>query len=175
MTRGQLVIAAGLVIAVGLLAVLGAVLQLGYDPEATSPREDGTAETRRVVESVLTNLEPAVREHDWGENDRAAKLVADGLRGPLAALEEARPGVTRIVMLDTRAAAQGLLEVCPRGPNLRFGPCVAVDGVVLQEREDTTHLVGVAIRIVTVTETGRSEITLYIRPMPRIVVVATEA
>lgn len=169
MTRAQLVIAAGAVVAVALLAVLGAVLQLGYDPAPDSQRMDPPEETRRVVATLLTRVEPAVRDYAWGEHEAAIQEINPVLRDGIRTLQTDRAGTIRFVDVATGAALDRLATLCPRTEHQSFGPCTVIDGIVLQERAGRTHLVAVVLEVTVVTETRRTALTVVVRPAPRVI------
>lgn len=167
MNRGQLVIAAGAVVAIALIAVLGAALQLGYQPAPEPERVDPPAETRRVIETVLTQVEPAVREYEWGDHEAAVQEVRPALTDGLQDLQIDRAGIGRTVEPDTEAALERLGTLCPRTGNRSFGSCTAIDGIVLQERQEMTHLVAVVLEVTVRTDTGTTDLTVVVKPSLR--------
>lgn len=161
-------IAAGAVVAIALIAVLGAALQLGYQPAPELERVDPPAETRRVIETILTQVEPAVREYKWGDHEAAVQEVQPALTDGLRALQIDRAGIVRTVEPDAEAALERLGVLCPRTGNRSFGPCTVIDGIVLQERQETTHLVAVVLEVTVRTDTGATALTVVVKPALRV-------
>jgi len=56
---------------------------------------------------------------------------------------------------------------CPGGAGRRFGDCTAIDGVVVQDRVDETHVLAVAFDVTVTTDRGRIEATMVVRPVAR--------
>lgn len=160
-----MVIVAGAVVAVALIAVLGAVLQLGYHPghddgDGLTPPE----ETRRVVTEVLDTEEETVRESAWEDRQEAVAALQIALEERFQVLERTPIESIRRVRFAPEMAAERLAELCPRGPGQQFGPCVAIDGVIVQDRGGSTHLVAVVLRVTVTTDESESVVTIVVRP-----------
>lgn len=165
-----MILAAGALIVIALIATLLAILQLGYQPsEPTAERYTPPGETRRVIEETLVEAEPTARDYAWTNRSAAAEEVRGIVMDRLHALERTDATAVRHVEFAPDVAADVLSHICPRGPGKRFGPCAAIDGIVLQDRGDTTHLVGVVLRITVRHTDGSATITIVVRPLPRVV------
>lgn len=170
MNRGQMVLAAGALIVIALIATLMAVLQLGYQPsQPTGEHYSPPEETRRVIEEALIEAEPVARDYAWINSSEAAEAVRRIVGERLTALERAESTAIRRVDFAPDVAADSLAEICPRGPGQRFGACVAFDGIVLQNRGETTHLVAVVLRITVTHSEGDARMTIVVRPRLRVV------
>jgi hypothetical protein len=165
-----MVILAGVVAAVALIAILGAALQLGYHP-GQQPNTDlaPPEETRRVVADVLETEEATVREAAWEDREGAVDALETALDDRLRTLERRPVGSIRLVRFAPDAALSKLSELCPRTAGKRFGPCVAIDGIVVQNRDDTTHLVAVVLEVTVIADETETVLTLVVRPTPRVV------
>lgn len=171
--RGQLVLVAGAVVVVALVAVLGAVLQLGYQPGAAQPPAGEPVErtVERVAGTALERVAAQVRDRPWAARAAVAQEVRDAVAGSLEAVRGAGPDGVRVVTVDTAAATTLATERCPGGPARRFGPCEAVDGVVVQRRDGRVHVVAVPLSVTVRTGSGRTAVTVVVRPRPRAVTV----
>jgi len=174
--RGQLVLVAAVLVAVALAPVVLAYLQLGYhdDVAATAAYDDPTAETVRVLDRAVTNGSDGVPQaYAWGGRTAAVTAVRGGLapvRERLRTAEVARGTVTEIAY-NASAADAWRASNCPSGPDRQFGDCAtdrqfgdcATDrGVVVQERVDRTHVLGVAFDVTTTTERGETSVTVVL-------------
>lgn len=170
MNRGQMILAAGSLIVIALIAILLAILQLGYEPAASTADEyTPPEETRRVIEEALLEAEPSARAYAWTNRSVAAEEVRGIITDRLIDLERTEATSVRRVEFAPDVAAEGLADICPKGPGNRFGPCAAIDGIVLQERGEVTHLVGVVLRITIEHRDGTATMTIIVQPLPRVV------
>lgn len=170
MNRGQMILAAGALIVIALIATLLAILQLGYQPAGPSTDHSTPPdETRRVIEEALIEAEPVARDYAWINRSVAAGEVRVIVSERLNTLNQSDSPAVRRVEFAPEVAADDLSDTCPRGPGRHFGPCAAIDGIVLQDRGDTTHLVGVVLRITVTHETGNATMTILVRPLLRVV------
>jgi hypothetical protein len=164
-----MILAAGSLIVIALIATLLAVLQLGYHPSGSTAAEyTPPEETRRVIEEALIEAEPSARAYAWTNRSVAAEEIRGMITDRLHDLEGNTAGVRRIEFASV-VPPEVLSDICPRGPGTRFGSCAAIDGIVLQERGETAHLVGVVLRLTVVHEDGRATMTIVVRPLPRVV------
>jgi len=165
--RGQLVLVAAVLVAVALAPVVLAYLQLGYhdDVAATAAYDDPTAETVRVLDRAVTNGSDGVPQaYAWGGRTAAVTAVRGGLapvRERLRTAEVARGTVTEIAY-NASAADAWRASNCPSGPDRQFGDCATDRGVVVQERVDRTHVLGVAFDVTTTTERGETSVTVVL-------------
>ena len=95
-------------------------------------------------------------EYSWHERATAADTVRGRLTGTLDAISRAgldRGTAYTVRFNQTRAAALAS-DRCPGGSDRQFGPCIADSGVILQKRQDRTHVLGAAFDI-KITTPGR--------------------
>jgi hypothetical protein len=174
--RGQIVLVAAAVVAVALLAMTFAYAQLGYDADRNGT---GTVEVASLVEmdrSLTAAFRATVRdvegEYRWAERERAVDRVRASLAGDAERLERANAEESRslAVAFDDAAAAEWAREACPGGADhdsedagRAFGPCRAIDGVVVQERAGEATVVAAAIRIRIVSPAESTTATAVLR------------
>lgn len=157
--RGQVVLLAALVLVVALVPMVLAYLQLGYDGDvhATVGADPG-AEGERLLDRAVQDATAGIaRSYDWSERDEAVRTVRDRLDSPLRTLERSRleDGLAYDVAYDDSRSQDWANDNCPGGPDREFGPCEAIDGVVVQNRAGGTHVLAVAFDLVVTTPDGR--------------------
>lgn len=166
--RGQLVLVAAVLVAVALAPVVLAYLQLGYhdDVRASGDYDDPTADTVRVLDRAVTEASRDIpRTYRWTDRDAAVTTVRSTLaptRSRLRTAEVASGTVTK-TSYNASVAGDWEAENCPRGPDRQFGDCVADRGVIVQERVDRTHVLGVAFDVTTTTEHGETSVTVVVQ------------
>lgn len=165
--RGQFVLVAAVVVAVALVPIVLAYLQLGYhaDVRASGDYDDPTADaTGTLTRAVATATADVPANYDWSERGAAVTTVRDRLDSRIEHVEQARieAGTARSVTYNQTAAAAWAASSCPDGPGRAFGPCEAIDGVVVQERAGETHVLGIAVDLVVTTQRGRTVATVEI-------------
>lgn len=172
--RGQLILVAGALVAIALAPIVLAYLQLGYhdDVRATTAYDDPTADAVRVLDRSVTNASRDVPiEYSWGQRDAAVSAVRDKLDETRDQLRTT--AVTDGTVIETEyntSAAEAWRDGnCPGGPDRQFGGCVVDTGVVIQERVDRTHLVGVAFDLTTTSERERTTVTVVVRAVGAII------
>ncbi|MBC9985411.1 hypothetical protein E4P24_03390 [Haloferax sp. AS1] len=101
--------------------------------------------------------------YDWAERDAAVADFRSRLNPALTNVERARPGGVALTTNDS-AASGWALRNCPDGPSREFGPCVADDGVVVQERAGETTVVAVLVDVRIATPRSRTDLTVAARP-----------
>jgi len=163
--RGQLVLVAAVVVAVALAPVVLAYLQLGAHPDAGVDDADHGADARRFLERATHEAGAAATGVDWASNERAVERVRRDLAPRLETLNASRveAGVAYAVTYDAAAASAWADAQCPRGEGRRFGPCRAVDGVVVQERAGETTVLAVAYDVTVTTERSERALTFVVR------------
>ncbi len=173
--RGQIVLVAAAVVAVALLSMTLAYAQLGYDADRTGA---GTAEVASVSEldrSLTGSLRAAAREVRRGNDPpawRDRRAVAERVGASLSAdgdrLERVHAGEHRSLTIELAdaPATRWARERCPGGRGRVFGPCRAIDGVVVQERADGTAVVAAAFRIRIVSPAESTTVTVVSRVVP---------
>lgn len=166
--RGQLVLVAAGIIAVAMVPILVSYLQLGYaaDVHASDDYTQPAANAERVLERAVHNASTAIRgEYAWGERSAAVSEVRSRLAPRLSILEAARvsQGTGYLVSYNQSAAAVWAAGQCPGGNGRSFGPCQVRDGVIVQERVGSTHLVAVAFDVTIVLEHGQIDETVVVR------------
>jgi len=166
--RGQLVLLAAAVVVTALVPMLLAYAQLGYVADAPGPGDHRATVTdaRRTLErAVASATTSAGGEADVGRHGTVAGLATARLDPAVAAVEESGTddAVTVGVAYNDTAASAWADDRCPGGPARRFGPCIATDGVVTQNRADLTALVAVAFDVRVRGPDGTTRVTLVIR------------
>lgn len=162
--RSQLVLVAAGVAAVGLLPIVVAYTQLGYggvagsDPAATTPTDDVLDALERAAFEASVDSQA---RSPWSDRERVASEVARLFDERAAAIESAGVDRERAHAIERNAsrAAAVASEACPGGPDREFGPCEAIQGVVVQERGGETHVVAISVDVRTVVEDGTFEVT----------------
>lgn len=156
-------------IAVALVPLALAYVGLGYDADVAG--DDPAAplsDADRVLERITHNATSTVAgEYDWEDRERAAATLGERLDRETEELERSRlsSGVAYEVERNASAAGRWADGHCPSGPDRAFGPCEAIDGIVLQERAGETAVVAVAFDVHATTERGRGEMTTVVRPI----------
>jgi len=166
--RGQLILVAATLVAVALAPVVLAYLQLGYhgDVRATGEYDDPTADTVRVLDRAVTNVSSDVpRRYAWVERSAAVTAVRAELAPTVDRLRTAEitRGTVTEIAYNSSAADEWRAANCPSGPDRQFGDCVADRGVVVQDRVDRTHVLGVAFDVTTTTDRGETSVTVVVR------------
>ncbi|MBB6647539.1 DUF7261 family protein [Halobellus ruber] len=173
--RGQIVLVAAAVVAVAFLSMTLAYAQLGYDADRTGAGAVEVASVSEVDRRLTGSLRAAAREArrggdtpTWQDRRPIARRVAASLDADGDRLERVHAGESRsvVIELDSAAAARWARERCPDGPGRAFGPCRAIDGVVVQERADETAVVAAAFRIRIVSPAESTTATVVPRVVP---------
>lgn len=162
--RGQLVLIAAVTITVAIIPMAFAYLQLGYDADVESTGDIGDPEgdgRQLLVRAVHDASEPVPAEFDWANRSAAADAVQSDLSSRFEAVETGlvEQGINRAVRYNTSAASAWANSNCPGGPDRQFGPCVVDGGVIVQERANRTHVLGVAVDLATITDRRESTVT----------------
>jgi hypothetical protein len=169
--RGQIVLVAAAVVAVALLSMTLAYAQLGYDADRTGAGTVDVASVSEVDRSLTGSLRAAAREvrrdddHAWRDRRTVAERVAGSLDADADRLERTHAEESRslTVELDDAAATRWAREQCPGGDGRAFGPCRAIDGVVVQERADETTIVAAVFRVRIVSPAESTTVTVVSR------------
>jgi len=165
--RGQLVLVAAVALAAALVVLGFAYLQLGYSDDIAA----GTVEPAHGIETTLdrsvhnasTDVPAA---YGWDERTTGAATVRERLNATIETLNVARlqDGHVYDVSYNRTHAIRWGADNCPAGPNRQFDACDAVDGVVVQDRNGRTHVLGVAVDIrITTPETETTVTTVVER------------
>ena len=162
--RAQLVLLAAVVVAVALAPVVLAYLQLGAHPDAGVDDENYGTDARRFLERATHAAGTEATGADWTDRERVVERVRAGLAPRLETLNASRveEGVAYAVTYDGDAATAWARDDCPRGDGRRFGPCRAIDGVVVQERADETTVLAVAYDVTVTTDRGEQDLTFVV-------------
>jgi len=164
--RGQLVLIAAVALAVVLLPLVLAFLQLGYhaDIEAGSPTLSESDVERPLQQALHNATESTPEKYTWDERDVAAKSVTATLAPTLDILNQsAVEDGTLIRISPNQSESQKWADSsCPSGPDRDFDDCVASDGLILQDRDDRTHVLGAAYDIAISTPEKDIELTTVI-------------
>lgn len=153
--RGQLVIVAAAALAVALVPLVLAYLQLGYHDDIHAG--SGTApagQTETALDRALHDAASDVpSEYSWQERSAAVDAVRDRLTGPIASITAGSldRGTAATVSYNGTRATRWAAEHCPGGPDRQFGGCRADRGVIVQERDGRTHVLGAAFDVTVTT------------------------
>jgi hypothetical protein len=173
--RGQIVLVAAAVVAIAFLSMTLAYAQLGYDADRTGAGTVEAASVSEIDRSLTGSLRAAARKVRHGGDAptwRDHRAVADRVRVSLASdtgrLERAHAAESRSVTieLDDATATQWARKRCPGGLGRDFGPCRAIDGIVVQERAGETAVVAAAFRIRVVSPAESTTVTVVSRVVP---------
>jgi hypothetical protein len=140
---------AAVVLAVALVPLVLAYLQLGYQKDVRAGSATGPgAETERTLDRGLQNATGEIATtYGWNERERAVSTVRERLNSTLAAIEQSQltEGTAIVVTYnETRAAAWSR---CPDGPDRQFGSCTEIQGIVVQNRANQTHVLAAAFDV----------------------------
>lgn len=163
--RAQLVLAAAVVIAVALAPVVLAYLQLGTHPDVGVEGGDYGSDARRFLERATHEAGAEATGVDWTAREHAVERVRGSLTPRLETLNASRveEGVAYAVNYNRSATSAWASEQCPRGDGREFGSCLAVDGVVVQERAGETTVLAVGYDVTVTTLRSERELTFVVR------------
>jgi len=169
--RGQVVLLAALVLVVALIPITAAYLQLGYGGETYAViGTDAEQDTDRLLErTVQTETDDIPSRYPWSERQDAAERVHERIEPTVESLERSRldNGITQQLTYNQSRASRWAVAHCPGGPDRQFGPCEAIDGIVVQERAGQTHVLAVAFDLTTTARNYDSEFTTVVRVQTR--------
>lgn len=157
--RGQLVLIAALVLALVLVSLAFAYLQLGYHDDISAGSDDPAHQLEATLEEVLHDAAADVPgTYSWSERDDATISIRAEVDPVRETLETTRlsDGHAYTVRTNQTAADQWATQNCPHGENRQFGDCTTIDGIVLQERNDRTHVLGAAFDLEITTPTAET-------------------
>lgn len=165
--RAQLVVLAAAAIALAIFPLALAYLQLGYAGDvAAEPTEDApSAELERALDRAAhAATDDVAGEYAWEDRQEAVAAYREALGTDLTDLETARlsGGVAAEIEYQQTAARTVAESSCPSGPDRKFGPCEAIDGVVVQERAGETVVLAVAFDVRLTRPDGVTELTLVV-------------
>ncbi|WP_049986761.1 DUF7261 family protein [Halobellus rufus] len=169
--RAQVVLVAAAVVAVAFLTMTLAYAQLGYDGDRTGAGSVDVVAVEDVERSLGSSFRAAVREEanaerdsSWGARDAVVQRVRDGVDADSGRLEAvyAEGDRSLVVAFDEAAAGEWRESNCPAGPGRAFGPCRAIDGVVVQERVGETTPIAAAFRIRVVSPAESTTATVVV-------------
>lgn len=156
--RGQVVLLACFALAVALIPLVLAYLQLGYhaDTDRTTVTAPETQAEWLLDRAIHNSTAGIADSYEWSERDSAVQTVYDRLDPPVRALETSRlrDGITYEISYNSTAAAAWERNNCPGGPDRQFGSCETEQGVVMQDRADSVHVLAVAFDIAVTTPDG---------------------
>jgi hypothetical protein len=149
--RGQLVLLAAVALAVALVPLVLAYLQLGYHDDIHAGT--GQSHTQQAESTLERGVHDVAREipaeYTWADRSAAVDAVQTRLEPTVQAI--ATSGLSRGTAAGVRynqTRAQDWADTnCPGGPDRQFGPCLAAEGVVVQERQGRAHVLAVAVDI----------------------------
>lgn len=128
-------------------------------------RNEQATDERRHLERATHEAGAEATGTGWDDRQRAVESVRSRLAPRLETLNASRveAGVAHAVTYDRSAASVWARANCPRGAGRRFGPCRAVDGVVLQERAGETTVLAVGYDVRVTTSRGERRLTFVVR------------
>lgn len=161
--RGQLVLLTAAVLAVALAGLTVAYLQLGYheDVDAQTGHNPAQQLTRTLDRSLHNVTSDIATTYRWADRTNAATTVRQRLAPTLEALRTAQlsDGHVYDISYNGTQAETWAQDNCPDGPDRQFGACDWEDGIVLQNRNGQTHVLGVAVDIVITTPQSETTVT----------------
>lgn len=161
--RGQLVLLAAVALAVALAGLTVAYLQLGYheDVDAQTGHDPAQQLTRTLDRSLSNVTSDIARTVPWDDRKDAATTVRQHLDPTLETLRTAQlaDGHVYDISYNGTRAETWAQNNCPGGPDRQFGPCDWENGIVLQNRNGQTHVLGVAVDIVITTPQSETTVT----------------
>ncbi|RLM59900.1 hypothetical protein DVK02_02825 [Halobellus sp. Atlit-31R] len=170
-----MVLVAAAVVAVALLSMTLAYAQLGYDADRTTAGAVDVASLAEIDRSLTASFRAAVRDAQsepargarWRDRQAVADRIWTAVDADAGRLEAAHAAEERAltVTADDAAAAAWADERCPGGRGREFGPCRAVDGVVVQERAGETAVVAAVVRVRIVSPAESTTATLVLRAL----------
>lgn len=165
--RGQLVIVAAAAIALALFPMALAYLQLGYAGDVTdnAATDAPSAELERALDRAAhAATDEVAGEYPWEAREGAVATYKGALADDIDDLETARleSSVAAEIEYAPTVADDVATDSCPGGENRAFGPCEAIDGVVVQERADETVVVAAAFDIRVTREDGVTELVVVV-------------
>lgn len=170
--RGQIVLVAAAVVAVALLAMTVAFAQLGYDGDRASVSDVDVASLSTIDRSLTAAVRAAAQDATAGTDTiawRDRRAVVTRIRASLSADVEriervhAERGRSLSVAFDGAGAIRFARADCPAGPGRTFGPCRAIDGLVVQERAGRTTPIAAVVRVRIVSPTESSTAVFVVR------------
>jgi len=166
--RAQFVVLAAAVVAVALAPVVLSYLQLGYhaDARAAAEYDDPVGNAERFLERAVHDSAADIPgEYEWRDRRAAVDVVQDRLDGHRETLATSRveEGVVYATGYNLSVADDRQRRNCPGGPDRDFGRCESRRGIVIQERDDDTHVLAVALDVTVTTPRGEHEVTVVVR------------
>lgn len=167
-SRGQVVVLAAVVVAVALVAMATAYHGLGYHGDVRATTAIGTSDPvvtaeqhlqRSVDEAAVGPVRPWTERTETVNDTRGALAETRSRLQRVAAANQA----VFVVRENNDVATAWADTNCPGGELRAFGPCVADDGIVVQNRANETVLVGVALDVVHRSATSETTATVWIR------------
>jgi len=153
--RGQLVLLAAVALGVALVPLVLAYLQLGYHDDVRAGTGAPQAEqAERTLQRGLAEATTDVPfEYSWPERSAAVSEVRRRLAPTLDSIERSNldQGVAITVSYNLTRAEQWVDSTCPDGPDREFGRCLADRGVIVQDRQGRTHVLGAAFDVTVTT------------------------
>lgn len=164
--RGQTVLLAAAVIALALVPLGVAYVGLGAHPdvETATDAPDGERAVAGLERSLANAQTDGPSADDWGNRTATVETVRTRMAPAVDRLETAGvdDGVARSVTYNATAAREWAAENCPGGPARQFGDCEAVDGVVVQNRLNETHVLAAAFDVRITTDRGTTRLTVVV-------------
>lgn len=165
--RGQLVLLAAALVAVALVPMAFAFLQLGAHPDVASstdgnrPAEDAVRAAERAAANASAGVSGA---YPWAARADAVAAFGRAFDADAARIERSRLRESVALRVETNASAAAAWAGtrCPGGPNRQFGPCDALDGVVVQERVGETTVVALAVDVTVTEPRGTTAVTVVL-------------
>ena len=162
--RAQLVVLAAALVAVAFVPAVVAYHQMSYRGDvragaADNPLEETTGTLARGFHAAAAD---AAGEYGWDERREAVTAVRGDVARTLDALRGVREHRVYRLAYNETAARRRAERACPGGEGRAFGPCRAVDGVVVQERTNETRVLGAAIDVRIDSPDGSVRATVWV-------------
>lgn len=166
--RGQLVVLAAAAIAIALVPMALAYLQLGYhaDVQASTVDDETIPDVERTLHRTLVSATgDTVTQYGWRDRSQAVTALRDRLHPTIQSVSTASldSGTAVEISYNTTRAQVWANTHCPTGPDRTFGPCRADRGVVVQERDDRTHVLAVAFDVHVTSPDRTARVTTVVR------------
>ncbi|MDQ2053104.1 MULTISPECIES: hypothetical protein [Halobellus] len=171
--RAQIVLVAAAVVAVAFLSMTLAYAQLGYDADRTAAGAVDVASLAEIDRSLTASFRTAVRDAEtdagrdvsWRDRGSLVERIRTDVGTDIDRLERSHADESRAVTVtfDDAEATRWAAERCPSGRGRDFGPCRAIDGVVVQERAGETTVVAAAVSVRIVSPAESTTATLSLR------------
>lgn len=165
--RGQLVVVTGAIVAIAFVPILVATVQVSEPPPPQST-DTPFREAEHLLETAVAHLPVVATRFSWTDRWNATDHIRDRLAPTLERLRTSDSTGLQSIDFASITATTVAERTCPSGPNQAFGGCHAIDGIVVQNRSGSTHLVAVAVRVTITGPAGHQAVNIVIEAKPRL-------